>query len=103
MWPCASSPNAATYRSSTRAFESRVRSVAQAVLANHPAIHLIGPVDYLPFVAAMCRAYLIVTDSGGIQLEAPGLGKPLGDARHHQPGSDQPGRRDWSHGTESLL
>jgi UDP-N-acetylglucosamine 2-epimerase len=55
----------------------RVRAVAQAVLANHPAIHLIEPVDYLPFVAAMRRAYLIVTDSGGIQEEAPGLGKPV--------------------------
>jgi UDP-N-acetylglucosamine 2-epimerase (non-hydrolysing) len=55
----------------------RVRSVAQTVLANHPAIHLIEPVDYLPFVAAMRRAYLIVTDSGGIQEEAPGLGKPV--------------------------
>jgi UDP-N-acetylglucosamine 2-epimerase len=55
----------------------RVRSVAQAVLANHPAVHLIEPVDYLPFVAAMRRAYLIVTDSGGIQEEAPGLGKPV--------------------------
>ena len=55
----------------------RVRSVAQTVLANHPAIHLIEPVDYLPFIAAMRRAYLIVTDSGGIQEEAPGLGKPV--------------------------
>jgi UDP-N-acetylglucosamine 2-epimerase len=55
----------------------RVRVVAQAVLANHPAIHLIEPVDYLPFIAAMRRAYLIVTDSGGIQEEAPGLGKPV--------------------------
>ena len=55
----------------------RVRTVAQAVLSDHPAIHLIEPMDYLPFVAAMRRAYLIVTDSGGIQEEAPGLGKPV--------------------------
>jgi UDP-N-acetylglucosamine 2-epimerase len=55
----------------------RVRSVVQAVLADHPAIHLIEPMNYLPFVAAMRRAYLIVTDSGGVQEEAPGLGKPV--------------------------
>ena len=55
----------------------RVQTVAHAVLVNHPAIHLIEPMDYLPFVAAMRRAYLIVTDSGGIQEEAPGLGKPV--------------------------
>ena len=54
-----------------------VRAVAQTVLADHPAIHLVEPVDYLPFVLLMQRAYLIVTDSGGIQEEAPGLGKPV--------------------------
>ncbi len=40
-------------------------------------IHLIGPVDYLPFVYLMDRSYLIVTDSGGVQEEAPSLGKPV--------------------------
>jgi UDP-N-acetylglucosamine 2-epimerase (non-hydrolysing) len=40
-------------------------------------VHLIDPVDYLPFVYLMDRAYLIVTDSGGIQEEAPSLGKPV--------------------------
>ncbi len=40
-------------------------------------IHLIEPVDYLPFVYLMNRAYLIITDSGGIQEEAPSLGKPV--------------------------
>lgn len=40
-------------------------------------IHLIEPVDYLPFVYLMSRAYLIITDSGGIQEEAPTLGKPV--------------------------
>jgi UDP-N-acetylglucosamine 2-epimerase len=54
-----------------------VQKVAQTVLANHPAIHLIAPLDYLPFVNLMRRAYLLVTDSGGVQEEAPSLGKPV--------------------------
>lgn len=40
-------------------------------------IHLIAPLDYLPFVFLMTRAHLILTDSGGIQEEAPSLGKPI--------------------------
>ncbi len=40
-------------------------------------IHLIEPVDYLPFVYLMMRCHLIITDSGGIQEEAPSLGKPV--------------------------
>lgn len=40
-------------------------------------VHLIDPVDYLPFVYLMDRAYLIITDSGGVQEEAPSLGKPV--------------------------
>ncbi len=40
-------------------------------------IHLIEPQDYLPFVFLMERAYLVITDSGGIQEEAPSLGKPV--------------------------
>ena len=39
--------------------------------------HLIEPVDYLPFVYLMNRSYLIITDSGGVQEEAPSLGKPV--------------------------
>jgi UDP-N-acetylglucosamine 2-epimerase len=54
-----------------------VQQVAQAMLAAHPAIRLISPLDYLPFVALMRRADLIVTDSGGVQEEAPSLGKPV--------------------------
>jgi UDP-N-acetylglucosamine 2-epimerase (non-hydrolysing) len=38
---------------------------------------LIEPLDYLPFVYLMSRAYIILTDSGGIQEEAPSLGKPV--------------------------
>lgn len=40
-------------------------------------IHLIEPVDYLPFIWLMDRSYLIITDSGGVQEEAPSLGKPV--------------------------
>lgn len=40
-------------------------------------IHLIEPLDYLPFVYLMDKSYLIITDSGGIQEEAPSLGKPV--------------------------
>jgi UDP-N-acetylglucosamine 2-epimerase (non-hydrolysing) len=42
-----------------------------------PNIHLIEPVDYLAFVYLMNRSHLIVTDSGGVQEEAPSLGKPV--------------------------
>jgi UDP-N-acetylglucosamine 2-epimerase (non-hydrolysing) len=55
----------------------RVQAIVKAQLANSPAVHLIAPQDYLPFVYLMQRAFLIVTDSGGIQEEAPGLGKPV--------------------------
>jgi UDP-N-acetylglucosamine 2-epimerase (hydrolysing) len=55
----------------------RVQGPVQAILSGHPNIHLIKPQDYLPFVLLMSRAYLIVTDSGGIQEEAPALGKPV--------------------------
>jgi UDP-N-acetylglucosamine 2-epimerase (non-hydrolysing) len=40
-------------------------------------IHLIAPLDYLPFVYLMSKSYMVLTDSGGIQEEAPGLGKPV--------------------------
>ena len=46
------------------------------MLANSPSIDLIEPQDYLNFVYLMDRADLIITDSGGIQEEAPALGKP---------------------------
>jgi len=47
------------------------------ILSGIPNIKLIDPQDYLPFVYLMHRAYLILTDSGGIQEEAPSLGKPV--------------------------
>jgi UDP-N-acetylglucosamine 2-epimerase (non-hydrolysing) len=46
-------------------------------LANVPNVVLIDPLDYVAFVDLMRRAYLIVTDSGGVQEEAPSLGKPV--------------------------
>jgi UDP-N-acetylglucosamine 2-epimerase (non-hydrolysing) len=46
-------------------------------LAGHPNIILIEPLDYTWFVDLMRRAYLLITDSGGIQEEAPSLGKPV--------------------------
>lgn len=54
-----------------------VAGVAHALLAGHPRIRLCEPLDYLPFVAAMKHAYLILSDSGGVQEEAPALGKPV--------------------------
>lgn len=50
---------------------------AHAILSNHPAIILVPPVDYLTLVHLMSRSYLILTDSGGLQEEAPSLGKPV--------------------------
>lgn len=54
-----------------------VRSVADRVLGDEPRVHLLEPLDYLPFVHLLKRAYLVLTDSGGIQEEAPSLGKPV--------------------------
>lgn len=54
-----------------------VHQVAHRVLGGHPRIRLCEPLDYLPFVAAMKRAYFILSDSGGVQEEAPALGKPV--------------------------
>lgn len=56
-----------------------VQAPVRAILAASRLdnIHLIEPVDYLPFVYLMTRSYLIVTDSGGVQEEAPSLGKPV--------------------------
>ena len=54
-----------------------VRGVAARLLGAHPAIHLIDPLDYLPFVNLMRHSALIMTDSGGVQKGAPSLGKPV--------------------------
>ena len=54
-----------------------VKNMVQELLGQHKAIHLIAPQDYLPFVYLMSQAELILTDSGGVQEEAPSLGKPV--------------------------
>ncbi|MDP2440565.1 non-hydrolyzing UDP-N-acetylglucosamine 2-epimerase [Rhodoferax sp.] len=54
-----------------------VREPVNRLLAGIANIHLIEPLDYLPFVYLMNRAHIILTDSGGIQEEAPSLGKPV--------------------------
>lgn len=53
-----------------------VRRIVGEVLHGHPRAHLIEPPDYGPWVQLMQRAYLILTDSGGIQEEATALGRP---------------------------
>lgn len=55
----------------------KVRETVNAVLGSHPRVHLIEPLDYEPFVNLMAASYLLLTDSGGIQEEAPSLGKPV--------------------------
>ena len=54
-----------------------VREPVNRMLAGVERIHLISPLDYIGFVDLMRRAYVILTDSGGIQEEGPTLGKPL--------------------------
>lgn len=54
-----------------------VREPVNRLLSGISNVHLIEPLDYLPFVSLMSRAYIILTDSGGIQEEAPSLGKPV--------------------------
>jgi UDP-N-acetylglucosamine 2-epimerase (non-hydrolysing) len=54
-----------------------VQDPVNRLLANRPNIHLIAPLDYIPFVDLMRRAYLLITDSGGVQEEGPSLGKPI--------------------------
>lgn len=54
-----------------------VRKTASEILSGVPRVHLIEPMDYRPFVQLMSKCYLILTDSGGVQEEAPTLGKPV--------------------------
>jgi UDP-N-acetylglucosamine 2-epimerase (non-hydrolysing) len=55
----------------------QVQEPVRRILGGAAHIHLIEPLDYLPFVYLMKRSHLILTDSGGIQEEAPSLGKPV--------------------------
>jgi UDP-N-acetylglucosamine 2-epimerase (non-hydrolysing) len=54
-----------------------VQEPVKRLLSETSNIHLIEPQEYLPFIYLMDRSYLIITDSGGIQEEAPSLGKPV--------------------------
>jgi UDP-N-acetylglucosamine 2-epimerase (non-hydrolysing) len=54
-----------------------VREPVNRLLANLSNVFLIEPLDYLPFVYLMNKSYVLLTDSGGIQEEAPSLGKPV--------------------------
>ena len=54
-----------------------VKRTVEELLCDLPGMHLIPPVDYLEFVHLMARADLVLTDSGGVQEEAPSLGKPV--------------------------
>jgi UDP-N-acetylglucosamine 2-epimerase (non-hydrolysing) len=54
-----------------------VRQLAHDMLGNHARVRLVEPLDYFDFVSAMQSAYFIMTDSGGVQEEAPALGKPV--------------------------
>ncbi len=55
----------------------KVRSIANKILGLNSRIHLIEPLDYEPFTNLMNKVHLVVTDSGGLQEEAPTLGKPV--------------------------
>jgi UDP-N-acetylglucosamine 2-epimerase (non-hydrolysing) len=54
-----------------------VSSVVLELLGDHPRVDLCAPLDYLSFIAAMEAAHIILSDSGGVQEEAPALGKPV--------------------------
>lgn len=58
-------------------FNPNVREPVNRILKGIRNVHLIEPLDYEPFVYAMDKSYIILTDSGGVQEEAPSLGKPV--------------------------
>ncbi len=55
----------------------KVRQIVNEELGHLPQVHLIEPLDYQPFANLMARVDIVLTDSGGIQEEAPALGKPV--------------------------
>jgi UDP-N-acetylglucosamine 2-epimerase (non-hydrolysing) len=63
VWPVHPNPN--------------VKQAVEQALRAKTNVQLIEPLDYLPFVGLMRQAYLIITDSGGVQEEGPSLGKPI--------------------------
>ncbi len=54
-----------------------VQEAVQRHLRGRPNLHLIEPLEYIPFVDLMLRSHFVLTDSGGVQEEAPSLGKPV--------------------------
>jgi UDP-N-acetylglucosamine 2-epimerase (non-hydrolysing) len=54
-----------------------IKGPVHEILGGIPNIHLVEPLDYEAFVWMMDKAYLVITDSGGVQEEAPSLGKPV--------------------------
>jgi len=60
-----------------------VQRPVRSLLSGMPNIHLLDPLEYRPFVFMMDQSYLILTDSGGVQEEAPSLGKPVLVMRNH--------------------
>ena len=54
-----------------------VRDTVNATIHGNPNVLLLEPLDYVPFVDLMRQAYLLITDSGGVQEEGPSLGKPI--------------------------
>lgn len=54
-----------------------VQEPVNRILGDIPSVHLIKPLEYLPFVYLLDKSYFIITDSGGVQEEAPSLGKPV--------------------------
>ena len=55
----------------------RVQEPVNRIIGNHPRIHLISPVEYLQMVYLLDSCHFVITDSGGIQEEAPSFGKPV--------------------------
>jgi len=55
----------------------KVREIAYRVFDGNDKVHLIEPLDYEPFTNLMAKSHIVVTDSGGLQEEAPSLGKPV--------------------------
>ncbi len=60
-----------------------VQKPVRGILSGLRNVHLLAPLDYRPFVFMMDQSYLILTDSGGVQEEAPSLGKPVLVMRNH--------------------
>ncbi len=55
----------------------KVKNIVYRILKNSPRIHLTKPLDYLDFINLLNKCFLVLTDSGGLQEEAPSLGKPV--------------------------